>query len=236
MSQPQERKSPLPIHRDRLRPLVWAVIGLVLLAVAIALAFTAYANRHELFAGGQVEHHTFLEKLEKLEIADPGVSSAAFLEFTRRVPLQARTPEEDAPIFVHERTSAITSYPCSSCHVQPLEELRAQSAAAGQLAHWQIELKHAGPEVMTCTTCHNPDNLDELRTLAGAPIHFDASYQTCAQCHAPQYRDWLGGAHGKRIGGWAEPRVIYSCTDCHNPHDPAWDIRWPAAPPQQVGR
>jgi hypothetical protein len=237
MKQPEMRMPLRQIHQGRMRQALLALGVISLLALAIFLTFTLYTNRHELFVSGYAEHYTFRERLEKMAVADPGVSSEAYLEFSRSVPFQSRKPDEEAlAIFVRERSSEITAYPCSSCHIQPLEELKAQSAQEGQLAHWEIQLNHAGEEVMSCATCHNLENLDELRTLSGASVSFDASYQTCAQCHTPQYHDWLGGAHGKRVGGWAEPRVMNSCTDCHNPHEPSWDIRWPAVPPQQVGR
>jgi hypothetical protein len=237
MKQPQIRLPLQPVRREQVRQMGWVLGALVLLALAIYGAFTAYTHRNTLFAGGHAEPGGFRAKLEHMAVVDPEISSEAFLEFTKRVPLQSRAPDEEAlAIFVRERSSEVTAYPCSSCHLQPLEELRAQSAQEGRLAHWDIELKHAAPETMSCSTCHNLDQMDELHTLSGAPVSFDASYQTCAQCHAPQYQDWLGGAHGKRVGGWAEPRVINSCTDCHNPHQPAWDHRWPALPPQQLQR
>ena len=61
-----------------------------------------------------------------------------------------------------------------------------------------------------------------------AKVTFDHSYQVCAQCHARQVSDWAGGAHGKRMGGWAPPRVVAGCPACHDPHRPAWETRWPA--------
>ena len=39
--------------------------------------------------------------------------------------------------------------------------------------------------------------------------------------------DWAGGAHGKRLAGWAPPRVSKTCVECHNPHQPQWDKRAP---------
>jgi cytochrome c553 len=64
-------------------------------------------------------------------------------------------------------------------------------------------------------------------------VSFDHSYQVCAQCHSRQASDWASGAHGKRAGGWAPPRVIYACAQCHNPHSPRWDTRWPAVAGRQ---
>lgn len=126
--------------------------------------------------------------------------------------------------YVLTRKEDITSFPCSNCHTGDLEKLQNQQ----EDAHWHVELKHAGQSVMNCNTCHDLDRPDELKTLAGDYISFDHSYKTCAQCHSSQAKDWLGGAHGKRVRGWVEPRTIYNCVSCHNPHQPKLESRWPA--------
>lgn len=128
-----------------------------------------------------------------------------------------------APFHATARTADIEKFPCSTCHEAPLGELEAPSAP-----HWDITLNHASADVMQCTTCHEPQNLDTLHSLTNAPIEFDHSYQLCAQCHSPQFEDWIGGAHGKRLEGWAPPRVVETCVGCHNPHEPALGSRWPA--------
>jgi hypothetical protein len=138
-----------------------------------------------------------------------------------------------APFYTIARTDQITQLPCSNCHTLPLATLQAEQkseteSAAAAKAHWDLVIDHADESVMNCKTCHNVDNPDELHTLTGHVVEFDHSYQVCAQCHGQQYEDWQGGAHGKRVGGWAPPRVVQNCVECHNPHQPAWDIRWPA--------
>ncbi len=169
------------------------------------------------------------------------VSSLPYLAMEDYLPLVDRatqTPLEG--VFVRTRTEDLVSYPCSTCHTEPVDVLKQASQAEGQLAHWDVELDHADQTTLTCTTCHNVDpttsDVDTLRTLTGGSLSFDASYQLCAQCHADAYEEWVGGAHGKRVGGWAPPRVIQSCVECHNPHQPQWDIRWPAMRPQEIGR
>jgi hypothetical protein len=166
----------------------------------------------------------------------PDVTSEPYLMFEHFAPLQPMDGHgADASVQVLTREEDLAAYPCSSCHVKPVQELTAESQASGQLAHWDVVLDHAGDKTMSCTTCHNTDaDVDQLKTLTGQLVDYDASYQVCAQCHAGEYEEWLGGAHGKRVGGWAPPRVIQNCADCHNPHEPAWDIRWPAMPPRQV--
>ena len=159
------------------------------------------------------------------ENPNAGLSSEPFLADAARVEV---TGYADRPrFFVLARTEAIVKYPCTSCHTVPLERMRGP-AGSPKRAHWGVTLQHAPVEVMNCGTCHAPNAPDALRTLRGAPVAFDHSYQVCAQCHTRQADDWASGAHGKRAGGWAPPRVVQACVQCHNPHDPRWDTRWPA--------
>lgn len=128
---------------------------------------------------------------------------------------------------VAERKQQLKRFPCASCHTLSLEQLRLKQAGK-KAAHWDVELRHAGENVMSCATCHSPEDAGSLRTLQGKPVDFNHSYQVCAQCHATQARDWAGGSHGKRASGWAAERVVHSCASCHNPHTPALPSRWPA--------
>ncbi len=156
--------------------------------------------------------------------ANAGLSSELALAGAARVEV-AGYP--DRPRFsVLARTPGIQKYPCSTCHTGSLAQMH--GGGAQKRAHWDIALHHAPPAVMACTTCHASADLDTLRTLQGAPVAFDHSYQVCAQCHSRQAADWAGGAHGKRMGGWAPPRVVAGCPACHDPHRPAWETRWPA--------
>ena len=93
-----------------------------------------------------------------------------------------------------------------------------------------VTMQHAAAPVMSCATCHQRDSPTLLHTLSGQTVAIDHAYQMCAQCHATQAAVWAGGAHGKRAGGWAPPRVRYNCTECHNPHRPKFESRWPAGP------
>lgn len=140
-------------------------------------------------------------------------SSGASLTIVEHVPAMS----------VRSRESALEKFPCQTCHKDLVK-----TAGAQRKAHWQIELKHAAESVMQCSTCHFEQDMNRLRTLAGKPVEFDHSYGICAQCHSQQAADWAGGAHGKRVGGWAPPRVAQTCVECHNPHAPAWGRRWPA--------
>ena len=196
------------------------------------------------------KHVSFMEKIRTSESETPfgGVSSEPHLKGVKRVEAHSFL---DVPSFsVAERQSMIDNHPCSECHTKPLAELRearmadlvSSTGAEGEkiaLAHWNINLKHADSATMGCNTCHAAVDgtdgamdemgaVDKLATLTGAPIEFNHAYRVCAQCHQEQAKDWSGGAHGKRLGGWAPPRVVKNCTGCHNPHSPALEQRWPS--------
>ncbi|NJO55667.1 MAG: hypothetical protein HC834_04110 [Rhodospirillales bacterium] len=126
------------------------------------------------------------------------------------------------------RIPRMEGMPCSQCHNEPLAAVIAKRPKDQALSHWQVKLQHAPETVMNCQTCHGTGNMDELVMLSGKPASFNEPYTLCAQCHATQAKDWAGGAHGKRLDGWAGKRVAENCTGCHNPHSPAFETRWPA--------
>ncbi len=155
------------------------------------------------------------------------LSSLSFI--TGRALVEAVPARATTPFLVLSRESQLTKAPCSGCHSVPLAVMRWDGADGRTRAHWSIELAHAPDAVMQCATCHAVDGGAALTLLGGQPVDFDHAYQTCAQCHAAQEADWSGGAHGKRVGGWVPPRVVYNCTECHDPHRPALAYRWPAS-------
>jgi Doubled CXXCH motif (Paired_CXXCH_1) len=175
---------------------------------------------------GPAETPSMRQTVERAQAPNPnaGLSSEPYLDGAARVEVDGYA---DQPrFFVLARTPGIQKYPCTTCHTKPLAEMR--GGGARKRAHWDVAMQHAPAAVMTCTTCHASSDLDTLRMLQGATVAFDHSYRVCAQCHARQARDWAGGAHGKRAGGWAPPRAVAGCPACHDPHRPAWQTRWPA--------
>jgi hypothetical protein len=59
----------------------------------------------------------------------------------------------------------------------------------------------------------------------------------CAQCHGTTYRDWQRGMHGKTMGSWdkssgKQRRLL--CTECHNPHAPAYGRLAPLPGPRTL--
>ncbi len=123
------------------------------------------------------------------------------------------------------RKKIIGRYKCSSCHT-------AKPVTVNQgleLTHGDVSLKHGEEgQALDCVDCHHLEDRDFLEDKKGRKIDFDHSYQLCGQCHFRQKRDWLGGAHGKRVSNWAGDRVVYNCATCHNPHSPRFKKRYPA--------
>lgn len=172
-------------------------------------------------------HEPLIERIARFAAHEPsgGVSSEKHLAGAKRVLAKGF---EGAPAFyVAARLESLRRFPCRECHAAPPERLKAQTRNEKK-AHWEIELRHAAAEIMNCATCHAGGNTEFLKMLNGQPVGFNHAYQMCAQCHASQVKDWAGGAHGKRLGGWAPPRVVVNCAACHDPHQPTLEKRWPS--------
>jgi len=127
--------------------------------------------------------------------------------------------------WTESRKDKIQRFKCSECH----NNKPVSVARAAEIAHGEILLAH-GSEArpLSCFSCHNKEERDFLETEDGMQVDMDHTYQLCGQCHFRQKKDWVGGAHGKRISYWAGQRVVKNCTGCHNPHSPRFEKRWPA--------
>lgn len=174
------------------------------------------------------EHDTNVDRIKALEVEGVtyDISALDLIEEARILPVLNEIG--DTLFFTPRRTEHLKSFPCSNCHTGSLETLQRSLTEADKDAHWDIEIEHASEKNMACTSCHSPEDVSQLHTITGSTVHLNESHQLCAQCHSTQHKDWLGGAHGKRLGGWVSPRVSNTCVNCHNPHQPAFPKRWPA--------
>ncbi len=121
-------------------------------------------------------------------------------------------------------------HPCTNCHQWTLGDTRPRKL---ETPHDNFELKHGlhGKGKFWCMTCHNEDISRGLVTLEGDKVDYEDAYVVCSQCHALQARDWVYGAHGKRVGNWQGKRQVLNCTACHYQHQPAIRVRSPMGGP-----
>ncbi|MCK8520755.1 NapC/NirT family cytochrome c [Aquimarina sp. D1M17] len=194
-----------------------ATVYIVLTAV-LSMLMTISCNQHH-----EAEYHSLKDKIEVESIDFNGVSITSEQYIGDITTVEVK--EGVHSFLIPERKGQITSFPCVECHTEPLQDLQEEGK---KKAHWDIQLIHADEEIMNCATCHNGSNMNSLQSLAKGAIDINHSYKLCAQCHSDQFKDWQGGAHGKNIGGWTEPRVVMTCVNCHNPHQPKIQSRWPS--------
>ena len=168
------------------------------------------------------EYHSITDKIdaESKNYHGTSISSEKYLDGLDMI----EVTENGQAFLIPDRKGQLKSYACSECHTKPLANMQSKDL---KKAHWNIKLQHANLNTMNCATCHNANDMDNLKSVTGVAIDFNKSYQLCSQCHTKQFTDWSGGAHGKRIGGWAPPRASMTCVNCHDPHKPQIAPKWP---------
>lgn len=88
-----------------------------------------------------------------------------------------------------------------------------------------------------CFNCHDRDDRDKLVLHGGRTIGFNEVVMLCAQCHGPTYRDWERGIHGRTLNTWktdSDAQQRLSCTECHDPHAPAYEPFHPLPGPHTL--
>lgn len=144
----------------------------------------------------------------------------------------ANSPYQGGRFWVETRKDDMARFKCSQCH----NDENVTEANAAKIAHGDIVLVHGSEEKqLSCYTCHNRKERDYLTSEVEEKLDMDHSYELCGQCHFRQKKDWVGGAHGKRVTYWAGERVVKSCASCHNPHAPRFQKQWPVtySPPMK---
>lgn len=121
---------------------------------------------------------------------------------------------------------------CKTCHEDPATWPMARATTELDEFHSELRFEH-GTNV--CASCHAADQRDRLRLADGELLPFAQTQRLCAQCHGSQQRDYEHGAHGGMSGYWDKQRgqrIRNLCTNCHDPHAPAYPAVIPAPPPR----
>lgn len=125
-----------------------------------------------------------------------------------------------------------TELRCSECHAlfdsKPVTE-------SDLLQHGDLRFDHGMNA--RCFNCHSYEDRNKLILHDGSEVEFDAVEQLCAKCHGPTYRDWQVGMHGKTMGSWDSQSPDFhrlGCTECHDPHAPAFDAIAPLPGPNTL--
>ena len=135
-----------------------------------------------------------------------------------------RTNYQGGAFWTEARKDKMERFKCRQCH----NDQRVTVKNAAEQAHGDVVLNHGSREKpLSCYTCHNKDDRDYLSSENEEKLDMDHSYELCGQCHFRQKKDWVGGAHGKRITFWAGKRIVKNCASCHDPHSPLFEKRWP---------
>ncbi|MBU0970504.1 MAG: hypothetical protein KKC20_07645 [Proteobacteria bacterium] len=174
---------------------------------------TAFSNQQDV--ASRVKKAT--QKLDKAHQVD------ATIPVPKNI-VRATMEYQGGAFFTEARKSEIKRFKCSSCH----NNKQVSILNAADISHADIKVNHGDKEApLACNTCHSSDDRDFLVTSKTSKIDLDHVYDMCGQCHFRQKKDWIGGAHGKRVTYWAGERVVKNCTSCHNPHYPRFEKRWP---------
>jgi len=199
------------------------IYSIVIIAVVILVGWLLSSS---IMNSNREAHHNIIERIKHEPYSEDSITVSSVTHLANVDTISVM--EEGKQFAILNRTHQIQSFKCTECHNIPLEELKNTKPEMGEKSHWNIKLEHASSDVMDCTTCHSNDDMDVLHTITNKPVSFDESYKVCAQCHQTQFKDWTGGAHGKRVGGWAKPVIRKTCVNCHNPHSPSFPHKLPS--------
>jgi hypothetical protein len=143
------------------------------------------------------------------------VTQSAAISRDQLVPGPRRQAKADPPTYV----TGGFEHRCNSCH----RLFRSRPDAAPRLVqHTEITLNHGMNN--RCYNCHDRKDREKLVLMRAIPGTFSQATELCAKCHGPAYRDWQKGTHGKTLGSWqaGDSRRRLGCTECHDPHSPAY--------------
>ena len=161
--------------------------------IVLGLYF-CFGSKPVMFPVGQAAH-----------IEDQQISSA---------PLRQRLSDPPVAVINHFQRD------CQDCH----QIFSTEQIFTVQPRHHQDIVMDHGMNVY-CINCHDIEDRNRLVLDGGKTTTYDNVDRLCAKCHGPTFRDWQKGMHGKTMDFWMQdmgtPRRL-GCTECHNPHAPAF--------------
>ena len=141
--------------------------------------------------------------------------------FTTQIRVGPATPRVDTGTKDAQGNAVTVS--CSTCHTTTKPNRATNSAAQLKQFHQGLKYNHGN---LTCISCHNDANYDQLRLADGRALEFPETMTLCSQCHGQKRIDYDHGAHGGMNGYWdlkRGGRTRNTCVNCHDPH-------WPTPP------
>ncbi len=122
---------------------------------------------------------------------------------------------------------------CHICHAFWVPIPRSIQTSSPRFAHANIQLNHGSND--RCYNCHHIADRNKYVANDGTGIMVQTPEKLCERCHGLIYQDWLLGTHGKWTGKWSPEnwteRITYTCTECHDPHNPLFRYDVIAPPP-----
>jgi len=135
-------------------------------------------------------------------------------------------------------TSGFDCYACHERNKPPVIKRDPSGNVVLPKEHEDLVMRHGrNNRNESCFNCHDPENLDTLKTRDGTKYKWEESTKLCASCHGPTYRDWEAGIHGRTSGYWDRSRgpvTRQECASCHHPHSPEFPSIAPAPGPHQL--
>ncbi len=122
---------------------------------------------------------------------------------------------------------------CHICHAFWVPIPQSDQTSNPRFAHSNLQLNHGAND--RCYNCHQIADRNEYVADDGSAIMNATPEVLCAKCHGLIFNDWQVGTHGKWTGkylpaGYFE-QTTYTCTECHDPHDPKFKYNILAPPP-----
>lgn len=122
---------------------------------------------------------------------------------------------------------------CFICHAYWVPIPKSEQTSKPRLAHANITLNHGKND--RCYNCHMISDRNKYVADDGSGIMSQLPEELCSRCHGLIYNDWQAGTHGKWVGMWNSAKKssqsIFTCTECHDPHNPKYTYKTLAPPP-----